>query len=280
MTGMLIDSFEARKILEAFDEGRDSMLAFFDLRFTQAEVRFRKGKIVIDDIYYDPEVIRKIAKNPAVFLVEDPPRIIAFFDESYYKLEPIENTAPTLEIDGIRMHRTKYQTPLEDARNKISLVSVSEGEDVLDICTGLGYTAIESYRKKARVITIEKDPNVIEIAEHNPYSRELFKGIEERKITLLNEDASEAIESFADESFNVILHDPPRFSLAGELYSGSFYRELYRVLREGGRMLHYVGKPGSRYRGKDFISGIEQRLTDCGFQTERTEDNESILAYK
>lgn len=277
---MLIDTYEARRILEAFEAGRDSILAFFDLRFTQAEVRFRGGKIVIGEISYDPEVIRKIAKNPAIFLVEDPPRIIAFFDKSYYKLEPIENTAPTLEIDGIRMHRTKYLTPLEDARNKIKLVAVAEGEDVLDSCTGLGYTAIEAYRKKARVITIEKDPNVIEIAEYNPYSRDLFKGIEERKITLLNEDATEAIQSFEDDSFNIILHDPPRFSLAGELYSKSFYRDLYRVLRVRGRMFHYIGKPGSRYRGKDFISGIEQRLTEVGFLTERTEDNESILAYK
>ena len=277
---MLIDSFEARKILEAYEGGRDSIIAFFDLRFTQEEVRFRGGKIIIGGISYEPEVIRKIAKNPAVFIIENPPRIIAFFDKSYYKLEPIENTAPTLEIDGIRMHRTKYLTPLEDARKKINLVAVAEGEDVLDICTGLGYTAIESYRKKARVITIEKDPNVIEIAEYNPYSRDLFKGIEENRITLFNDDASEVIKTFEDSTFSVILHDPPRFSLAGELYSASFYRELYRVLREGGRMLHYIGKPGAKYRGKDFISGIEKRLGECGFYTERTEDNESILAYK
>lgn len=277
---MLIDSFEARKILEAFEEGQDSMLAFFDLRFTQEQIRFRGGKIIIRDIEYEPEVLRKISKNPAIFLVEDPPRIIAFYDECYYKLEPVENTAPTLEIDGIRMHRTKHLTPLEDARIKIKLVEVAEGEDVLDICTGLGYTAIEAYRKRARVITIEKDSNVIEIAEYNPYSRDLFKGIEERKITLLNEDASEAIKSFADNSYDVIIHDPPRFSLAGELYSKSFYRELYRVLRAGGRVLHYVGKPGSKYRGRDLISGIIIRLTENGFRTQRTEDNESVLAYK
>ncbi len=277
---MLIDSFEARRILEAYDEGEDSILAFFDLRFTQEQVRFRGGKIIIGEIEYEPKVIRKIAKNPAIFLVEDPPRIIAFYDQCYYKLEPIENTAPTLEIDGIRMHRTKHQTPLEDARTKIRWAEVAEGEDVLDICTGLGYTAIEAYRKRARVTTIEKDPNVIEIAEYNPYSRDLFKGIEERKITLLNEDASKAITSFADNSFDVILHDPPRFSLAGELYSKSFYGELYRVLRDVGRVLHYAGKPGSKYRGKDLISGIIMRLTEVGFHTQRTEDNESILAYK
>jgi len=277
---MLIDSFEARRILEAFEEGQDSMLAFFDLRFTQEQVRFRGGKIVIRDIYYKPEVIRKIAKNPAIFLVEDPPRIVAFYDQCYYKLEPIENTAPTIEIDGIRMHRTKHLTPLEDARNKINLVNISEGEDVLDICTGLGYTAIEAFRKKANVITIEKDANVLEIAEYNPYSRDLFTAIEKRKITLLNEDATEAIKSFAGNSFDVILQDPPRFSLAGELYSKSFYRELYRVLRDRGRVLHYVGKPGSKYRGRDLISGIIIRLTDVGFRTQRTEDNESVLAYK
>ena len=91
---------------------------------------------------------------------------------------------------------------------------------------------------------------------------------------------SDTVKSFEADSFSVILHDPPRFALAGELYSESFYRELYRVLREGGRMLHYIGSPGSKYRGKDLISGIQRRLDNCGFHTERTEDNESILAYK
>ena len=277
---MLIDSFEAKRILEAFDAGRDSILAFFDLRFTQEEVRFRQGKIVIGDIRYNPEVLRKIAKNPAVFLVEETPRIVAFFDQGYYKLEPIENTAPTIEIDGIRMHRTKHLTPLEDARNKIKIVGISENEDVLDICTGLGYTAIEAHRKKAVVTTIEKDPNVLEIAEYNPYSRDLFKCVEKEEIRLIVEDATVAIKSFEADSFDVVLHDPPRFALAGELYSESFYRELYRVLRDGGRILHYVGKPGSKYRGKDFISGIQRRLNDSGFRTKRTEDNESVLAYK
>ena len=46
--------------------------------------------------------------------------------EKYYKLEPIENTAPTLEIDGIRMHRTKHMTPLEDARRKVETAGVSD----------------------------------------------------------------------------------------------------------------------------------------------------------
>ncbi len=194
--------------------------------------------------------------------------------------KPIKNTAPTIEIDGIRMHRTKHMTPLEDARKKIFTVNISANEKVLDICTGLGYTAIESYRMKAFVTTIELDSNVIEIAKYNPYSADLFNGIESKKIDLILEDATIAIKEMDDDSFDVILHDPPRFSLAGELYSQEFYHNLYKILKKEGRLLHYVGKPGSKYRGKDYISGIQNRLNEAGFKTKRTEDNESVLAYK
>jgi len=277
---MLIDSFEAKKILEAYHQGKESTLAFFDLRFTQQRVLFKKDKIIIGDFSFDLKTIHKIAKNPSVFLIDKKPKKIAFFDERYYKLEPIENTAPTIEIDGIRMHRTKHITPLEDARRKIFAVNVAANEKVLDICTGLGYTAIESFRMKALVTTIEKDHNVIEIARYNPYSTDLFAGIEDNKIDLILEDACVAVKQMADETFDVILHDPPRFALAGELYSQEIYVDLFRILKEGGRLLHYVGKPGSKYRGKDFISGIQRRLNEVGFKTKRTDDNESVLAYK
>jgi hypothetical protein len=39
------------------------------------------------------------------------------------------------------------------------------------------------------------------------------------------------------------------FKLAGELYSGAFYRELYRILKRGGRFFHYIGDPDSKARG-------------------------------
>ncbi|MFW9852735.1 MAG: SAM-dependent methyltransferase, partial [Candidatus Thorarchaeota archaeon] len=64
------------------------------------------------------------------------------------------------------------------------------------------------------------------------------------------------------------------------LYSIEFYIDLYRILRKGGRLLHYVGNPGSKYRGKDFVKGVQNRLKDVGFQTEKVLDGESILAFK
>ena len=251
-----------------------------NLGITETVIFLKGDKIEIGDFVYNLRTINKLAKDQSIFELAQKPIKIAFFDQRYYKLEPIKNSAPTIEIDGIRMHRTKNLAPLEDALQKIKWIGISKGETVLDICTGLGYTAIESHKTGARVITIEKDPNVIEIAEKNPFSLELFEGIKQKEIELILEDATESVNSFKDESFDAILHDPPRFSFAGELYSEEFYKELYRILRKGGRLLHYVGGPGSKYRGKDFVKGVQRRLMEVGFRTKRTPDGESVLAYK
>ncbi len=146
------------------------------------------------------------------------------------------------------MHRTKEVNPLQDTRNKVNAVKPEEGETVLDTCMGgLGYTAIEASKRGAYVITVEKDKNVIELARINPWSRELFTG---GKVQVIQGDVFEVVRRFRDGSFDVVIHDPPRFSLAGQLYSGEFYRELYRVLRPGGRLFHYVGNPGGRNTGR------------------------------
>ena len=43
---------------------------------------------------------------------------------------------------------------------------------------------------------------------------------------------------------DAILHDPPRFGIAGELYSqGFYYEQLARILKRRGRLFHYTGSP-------------------------------------
>ena len=196
--------------------------------------------------------------------------------EGFYKLVP--TVPPTIEISGIRMHRTKGTNPLQDTLSKVNAVKPREGETVLDTCMGLGYTAIEAAKRGAYVITIEKDPHVIELARINPWSRELFTG---GKVQVIQGDAFEVVRKFKDRTFDAVIHDPPRFSLAGQLYSEEFYRELYRVLKPGGRLFHYVGNPGRRYRRKDMQKGVMERLRRAGFvNVKRVEEALGVVARK
>ncbi|MBI2444852.1 methyltransferase domain-containing protein [Candidatus Micrarchaeota archaeon] len=168
----------------------------------------------------------------------------------------------TLEIDGVRMHQTVRKTPLQDAADKVAALRPDEAMAVLDICTGLGYSALSAARRGCWVTTIEKDPHVLALAMQNPDSEGLF---DHRRIKIVNEDAYAFVPTLADASFDLILHDPPRFSMAGELYSGAFYSQLFRVLKAGGRLFHYTGTPGSA-RGKNLPRGVKDRLLAAGFQ--------------
>jgi predicted methyltransferase len=132
---------------------------------------------------------------------------------------------------------------------------------VLDTATGLGYTAIEAARTAERVITIELDPAGLEIARQNPWSRALF---DNPRIEQIVGDAFEEVRCLPDLLFSRVIHDPPALSLAGELYSGAFYRELHRVLRRNGRLFHYIGDPESA-SGRNTTRGVLRRLQEAGF---------------
>jgi predicted methyltransferase len=54
-------------------------------------------------------------------------------------------------------------------------------------------------------------------------------------------------------------------ALAGNLYSGDFYKQAFRVLQERGRMFHYIGDPNSA-AGSKVTRGVVKRLHDAGFK--------------
>mmetsp|Transcript_12416 Transcript_12416/g.18537 ORF Transcript_12416/g.18537 Transcript_12416/m.18537 type:complete len:471 (+) Transcript_12416:123-1535(+) len=179
-------------------------------------------------------------------------------------------TPPTLVIGGFTMHRIKNADPMLDTREKI--LSFPRGTlkgDALDICTGLGYTAIELAKQQGieNVVTLELDKSVLDICRSNPWSRELFSSYKiERRIG----NAVEVVRDWPSESLNVICHDPPAQALtfAGDLYSQEFYDNLYRILKKGGVLFHYVGNPESKESGSLF-SGIMRRLQTAGFRNVR-----------
>ncbi len=210
------------------------------------------------------EIVVDIAENENnCFILEDgSATIIQAFSETFervYTLFPTES-APTMLVSGIPMHRIKGTDPWRDTQSKIKAFGRISGH-ILDTTTGLGYTAIMAAERASRVTTVELDPAAQTIARRNPWSRVLF---DNPKITQVIGDSNDEIETFKDESFNGIIHDPPMFSLAGELYSLAFYQQTYRVLNPNGRMFHYIGNPESKSGGR-VTRGVVQRLKKAGF---------------
>lgn len=183
----------------------------------------------------------------------------------------------TLEKDGIHMHRVSGTDPYKDTVAKVNAAKVRPGDRVYDTCTGLGYTAIESVRRGAiQVLTVELDERVLRIAEENPYSRDLSSP----KITILNDDTVDVAASLPDESFDIIIHDPPRFTAAtGDLYSTSLYRDFYRILKPGGRLFHYTGSP-MRKSARNLPGEVSGRLKRIGFKVYKAREALGLVAVK
>jgi hypothetical protein len=185
----------------------------------------------------------------------------ARFSGSLIKLVPTEWGAPTFEIDGIKMLPTSQVSPFEDAGRKVALVE-PRAKVVLDTCGGLGYFAAWCLEgQAARVLSFEKNPDVIWLRGLNPWSPAAQPGLE-----LVEGDVAQEVKRLPDASVDAVLHDPPRFGIAGDLYSQAFYDGLARVLRRRGRMFHYTGTPNALTSGRDVPREVATRLRRAGFE--------------
>lgn len=263
---VLISCYQARPLLAARRQGQTTALTSFDLGLSHSSARLTEEGVVLPDgrlLSWDA-VASAAASETACFLVEDGvlSKVQLFSPETgrVYSLYPTPG-APTLLISGVPMHRIKGTDPWADTMTKIAAVAPVRGR-VLDTATGLGYTAIAAARTADEVTTVEVDPAVLEIARLNPWSQELFTS---PKIRRISGDSFEVVRGFPDSCFDVVIHDPPALALGGELYSLDFYRELYRVLRPGGRLFHYVGDPRSRTVASA-TRGVLRRLAEAGFR--------------
>jgi predicted methyltransferase len=198
---------------------------------------------------------------------------VARFTASLVKLVPTEWGPPTFEIDGIKMLPTAQVSPWDDARRKVGFIQ-PRGKVILDTCGGLGYFAAWCIAgQAARVLSYEKNPDVIWLRSLNPWSPAAGD-----TLTLTEGDVVEGIATLPAGSFDAVLHDPPRFATAGELYSQAFYGELARVLRPRGRLFHYTGTPNKLTSGRDVPAEVAKRLRRAGFAPELNGDG--VLAVR
>jgi predicted methyltransferase len=282
MTGMMVLShFQTRQLLMGRDAGARHAPASTDLGLTRVEALIEPQGVCFpggERISWD--AIKEInTSENSCFLVEEgePHKIQRFsdFTNQLFSLMPTQR-APTMLISGVPMHRIKDTDPYHDTLEKIKVLKPVVGR-VLDTATGLGYTAIEAAKTADQVVTIELDPTALEIARCNPWSQALF---ENSRIEQRLGDSFEVVPTFDHETFSRVIHDPPAFRLAGHLYSREFYAELYRVLRRGGRLFHYVGDPESR-SGRSVTRGVLRRLQEVGFKrVQRRPRAFGVLAFK
>lgn len=202
----------------------------------------------------------------------------ARYSGSLIKLVPTAWDVPTFEIDGIKMLPTAKTSPLDDARRKVALVEPA-GKAVLDTCGGLGYFAACCLEAgAAHIHSFEKNADVLWLRTLNPWSPDPGLAGYAGRLHLVQADVTEAITQLADSSVDALLHDPPRFGIAGELYSLAFYRQLARVLRRGGRLFHYTGSPNKLTSGRNLPREVARRLQQAGFATQPAMDG--ILAIR
>ena len=260
----LICKYTAEKLLKAKEQGLKSIKISFDLGRSLIDVCLNSRGVVVNRLLIDWGVLREVAEGGErdIYVVDESGvHSASIAGRHFYKLVLSRwGHAPTIEIDGIHMHRVKDVTPEVDAEMKVRLLGRIRCGNVLDTCMGLGYTVIAALRHGAcRVTTIEVDENVLTLAQLNPWSREL----EDERVEVRVGDSMEILEEY-DEEFDAAIHDPPRFSLAGELYGLEFYRKLAKALKPGGRIVHYVGQPGI-VKGRRIWRGVLSRMRAAGF---------------
>ncbi len=198
---------------------------------------------------------------------------VARFTTSLCKLVPTEWGPPTFEIDGIKMLPTAHVSPYADAERKVGLIQPA-AKVILDTCGGLGYFAACCLQGRARqVLSYEKKSDVIWLRSLNPWSPAIGSGL-----TLTHGDIAKEIVMMLSDSVDAILHDPPRFGTAGELYSQVFYDQLARVLKRKGKLFHYTGTPNKLTSGRDVPNEVIKRLQHAGFLAAINGDG--ILAVK
>lgn len=261
--GYWFDATVARQVLAAMERGEERVEISTDLNRSRSSFALGNEELLLDgeNRLSRQDLLEIGGKERRIYILEAGElEVLEVRNGGYYKLVPTDQ-APLLEISGVKMHISKGINPFESAGQMAAQV-VKKGDRVLDTCSGLGYAASAALNLGAReVISVELSATVMALRLKNPWSQRIFgPGIQ-----LVHDDIEKYIQGLAAESFDAVIHDPPRFSLAGELYGERFYREIYRVLKRRGALFHYTGNPHLLKRGTSFIDQAARRLKLAGF---------------
>jgi predicted methyltransferase len=277
MAPPLITASVQRALLAAKSAGECTLRCSLDLKRSETTVRLDEGGWWWNQRQFPyPQGLKERSISYWNGVGFEP---LARFTTSLVKLIATHWGPPTFEIDGIKMLPTAHISPYTDAQQKVALVEPA-GAQILDTCGGLGYFAACALGAgAAQVLSFELNPDVLWLRSLNPWSPDSrWAQPITPALRVVNADVTNQLSSLPAQSFDAILHDPPRFGIAGELYSQSFYDQLARVLKLRARLFHYTGTPNKLSRGRDLPREVAERLKRAGFVVEFTADG--VLARK
>lgn len=275
-SGPLLTRPVAESLLAARGAGATQWTGSLDLGMTGSNVPLESGGWLWQGQHYPYP--GKLKERTIYWWDGEDFAVVSRFSGSLIKLVPTEWGAPTFEIDGIKMLPTSKESPYEDARRKVALIE-PRGKTVLDTCGGLGYFAACCLQAgAARIQSFEKNADVLWLRTLNPWSPDPDSAASAGRLELAHADVTAAIAAISEASVDALLHDPPRFGIAGELYSQAFYDQLARVLRRGGKLFHYTGSPNRLTSGRDVPREVGKRLDKAGFRTQLALDG--VLATR
>ncbi|MDR0664907.1 MAG: hypothetical protein LBF86_05235 [Helicobacteraceae bacterium] len=151
-------------------------------------------------------------------------------------------------------------------RPAFAFAAIGEKIRVLDICFGLGYNslcAIANHSGKIEIIAPEIDRELIVYLPNLPYPKELegYRPIIDRVskelrykddrvlLQVVLGDAAKLVQEQTDE-FDVIFQDPFSIRANAELWSESFFADLFRLLKPSGVLTTYSASHIVRERMK------------------------------
>jgi predicted methyltransferase len=260
---MILSSTDFENINQAIKNNKDKIEISLDLNLTKTSIKIKDQKLILNN--KSIEIPKTKTKN-CYLIKKGKLEPIQFFSQetnSLYKLIPTSNK-PLLQISGTSMHKKEF----------VDLIKKDKPKGILlDSGTGLGYTAIQAAKTADKVITIELDPNVIEITKINPWSQELFTN---KKIESKQGDLEEELINFPNNYFNHIIQDTGEFKKTGNLFSLSHYQQIFNKLKPRGTFYHYVPQP-QKTKGRSLVQEIIPRLKQAGFKKIEQYEKESAV---
>jgi len=263
---VVLSGFHIEEIL-AQEEAEISIS--LDLGLTRTVVQVDDPVIFPDGQTLSLAALRRVLKKRKLndcFLIEggDLHRIYAFDgreNHTYKLFSPTLDSPPSLWIDDSLMHAVARVTPLGEAREKVKALGFVSGI-VLETCFGLGYcTGVLLEKGAEQVLACEISADVLAMARLNPWSRAAF---ENSRVQVNQVDVLDFVGGLGSDTADLVLHDPPTLHRAGDLFSGEFYAEIFRVMKKGATLYHYVGTDSER-AGHRYVKGVAERLRGVGF---------------